>query len=718
MSSRRYILPTDPNNSTNPPTQTIQQTQNTDINTQISSQSPQFNNPWTVNNILDKPANEFGKRYPLYFRPACSVIPYNEEVFQNVGIPQAMIITPALVTDLTTINYTRFDVPRCRKCYSYLSPYIKIQQDGRTYKCPMCDEISKVNDETLRQLGGLNSFKEISNQVYEYIAPRNYVHKPGSCQAFCVIIDTSKLAFETNFIYNFVECVKASINQLPDTAKISLILTSKEVSVFDFEKHEEIVITDTSDINFPLPKPVELSECKEAFIARLDDVIAAGPKSEGHSYGSALEVAIFVHQYTGGVVMAGVCGRPREGVHAIPARVITAQTTDVDLLTSQGSDADFWRKIGFQLNRTGILVNLFCCNTKEVNADTASMATPSVLTGGEVYLYDITKETLMNFDVFRLFTCEYLYDVTFRLRACDGVKLTHMHGNFAVIEKDLICFPILNPYHAISIGYAVEKPLCVREALFQGALIYTTKDRVRKIRIFNFALQTSPDILAVRRSLDESCLVSLFAKQCGYTLFQRGTYRTQDFLNDQLIQMRKKGVNIATMLQLAHGLFSSDMLNPYHPYLSDGRIVSIVTFRMMSIIDTCLLIYPRLFALDTKEGPLPLNQFCLRSGFVIGVHMYDKIIIWVSSLTPADYLKKAFNADTFDSIPNNILDIGTEESHDLVEFVTKCMEISMKYIPCEIIPQGDQRESIFDSIFVDDAAQNRLSLNDWSAKLQ
>lgn len=675
----------------------------------------QFKNctPWQSQYITNPKPSGSGDVFPSYFRPVVSVLPANQTIADNAGVPIGLVVFPSQVADVPVLNYVQSGVPRCTKCASYLSPYTPTYADAKSYGCPMCGNKNQLSD----QLASvpIQSRPELTNPVYDIIAPRQYIAMPYIISAFCIIVDVSAPAVQSGFTAQFLTSVLASVEQLDDNVRIALMTTSNRVTVFDFRHESEFIIGDLSDVNVQFPYVSLLGECREQFTQVVNMLIERPPESDGNCYGSALECCVRCMNPLGGVVVAGIFGRPSYGPRLIPARQISNQTTEVDLLRiPQTENCKFYRDIAFQLNRNSISINLFLVS--EQPADASVIGVSCGLTGGSLKYYgkfvpDIAFQ--MHNDIFNTFTQDYYYNCSIRLRATEGIKMVRPQGTFVIQNHDLISFPILNPHASVGFELQIENPLTKPSALFQLAMLWTKKDQTRMIRIFTFEIKVSQDINLIRSSIDETALLGFLMKKAVIDTITTGPITAVSNFKKECNKINGKGIQLEYFNYAAHALTLCPLLTARHPLGVDGRIATIIEYRGMNIIDLMLKIYPRMFAIDTRSQALSLSGKSFAAGAVFLVHMLEKIIIWVSNGASADFLRDVFGVNPGEPLPQTLPELQTESSQYVQNLIQESMTISQRYLPVEIIPQGDPREQIFGSILVDDATDTHSGIDNW-----
>jgi len=677
--------------------------------------------PWGHEKIVNPSPSESGFTFPSYFRPVTSVFPNSKEVMDNAGVPLGISICPAQAANVPVLDYSNSTVVRCSKCAGYLSPYVKASADMKDYTCPMCGTRNLIPTSQFDTVA-FNQRIEVTHPVYDIVAPKGYIAMPYACATYIFMVDLSLPAVSSGFTTQFLTSAKASIASLPENSRVSIMTISDSISIFDIKNHTEFVVGDITDLPPIFPYIPMLSEARDAINEAFEELLnrSPSPGATGHCLGSGLSVAEKYMTPTGGVLFVGCYGIPTIGPYAITNRTLTVTNSEADLLRLPGNDpSKFYREISFKLNRAGITVNLFAAS--DSTSDFAIIAVPCGLTGGTAKYYgkfDAEKSASLHIDLFTCITTKYLWNCSLRLRCTDGIKMSRPQGTFSIQNRDLLSIPVLDPKHSVFFELTVEKTLTAPFALFQLALLWTTSEQKRMIRVFTFTQSLTSSIASIRSSIDEGSLSALLTKKCVIECLTSGPIISLQNLKKEVSKLSCIGAPFVSLYHLSHAIACSDILKQVHPLGVDGRVASLVNFRASSIIDTILAIYPRLFALDTHKGPLPLLNESFSEGYVLMVHMQNSIFIWVNQSTPIEYINALFGVSDIMAVPSSLPVIQTDENAYVQSMINDCWTLSGCYLPVEIILQGSPKEALFSDILVDSSSTTHSGLGVWLAEVK
>ncbi|OHT11430.1 Sec23/Sec24 trunk domain containing protein [Tritrichomonas foetus] len=739
--SRRYVIP-EMNTAVVAPTQTTPDNTSSytpnlqgqpvqpayPTNYQIPQQQqisePVF--PWENPELLNPTFKNGSTPFPPYFRTISSIFPATPECCQQCKIPFGITVSPAAVSDVPVVEYYKDSrIPRCSNCSGYICTQCHSQTiNGQpAWTCALCGKTNVFNNSFANGYGSFNmqSLIELQNPVYDIIASSDYIHM-RSQQAFTFIIDMSFNSYSIGITRQFLASLKASLDSIPDYCRVCIIAMSSNISVFDLRNAREIVFPDLSDLLLNVNQEnlmPPLSQCKQALIDVIDMLSEQVPlPHQGHCIMSALLVAEKVMTGIGGIILTVFSKLPKEGPYKLYPR--TAENEAKLLRLPEDGSGKVFREGAFRLNRACISVHLFCAS--DDFCDLSSIAIPSGLTCGECHFYgrfDETQRAKMHVDIFATLTNQYCWDASLRLRTSPGIKLVRPHTNCTLKSGDLVSFPVIAREDAIVFELTVEKEITHAQALFQLALVHSTSQGERRIRVFTFTSPLSRDPAAVISSVDEATLASIIARRTMTGILASGPVEALAQLRKDLTQMYSvRNPNFKSLLYIVHGLMSNLVLRPVHPLGVDGRMSTIIKLRAISLIDLLLYLYPRMYAIDTSNSPLPLSYSSFGLGCCFVFHTVDRIYIWVNNGATPEYLMGAFGVNAIEQVPLELPTLNTPENQAIQALIQDCCTLSGRYLPNEVMIQGSPREYIINEIVTDDSKVSGITLTELMNELK
>jgi protein transport protein SEC24 len=153
-----------------------------------------------------------------FIRSSLGKIPRNASVLSKSKLPLAFTISthPKPLRDSTDsvplINAAtdQAHLVRCRRCRSYLNPYVEMIDQGTRWKCNLCFLINDFPpnfdfDPQTNTYIDRNRRPELTCPVYEFLAPVEYCSRPPQPPVFVFVLDVSWPAITTGMLPNVIK---------------------------------------------------------------------------------------------------------------------------------------------------------------------------------------------------------------------------------------------------------------------------------------------------------------------------------------------------------------------------------------------------------------------------------------------------------------------------------------------------------------------------------
>ncbi|KAJ1505302.1 COPII subunit, partial [Coelomomyces lativittatus] len=210
-------------------------------------------------------------------------------------------------------------IVRCRRCRTYINPYVQFLDKGQRWKCNLCyfpNDVPESFDVDALHHTVLDRWKrpELNHAVVEFVAPSEYMLRPPQPPTFLFIVDVSMGSVQSGFLRTCCQTLTLSLHQLPNADLRTLVgLITVDASSLHFyqltsnEDHEKrfnpndgvqmLVVSDLDDVFLPAPEGVfvNLDECKRSFLhllSILPDVHASSSSSSSSSSPCQLKPAL------------------------------------------------------------------------------------------------------------------------------------------------------------------------------------------------------------------------------------------------------------------------------------------------------------------------------------------------------------------------------------------------------------------------------------------
>ncbi|CAG8614496.1 1516_t:CDS:2, partial [Scutellospora calospora] len=136
---------------------------------------------------------------PSYKRCTLNSVPATPSLLSKSRLPLGLVITPyrslkegddpiPVVTDTV--------IARCRRCRTYINPFVTFVEGGQKWRCNLCfllNEVPSQFDWDLQTSQQANRWKraELNHAVVEFVAPTEYMVRPPQPLVYLFVIDVS-----------------------------------------------------------------------------------------------------------------------------------------------------------------------------------------------------------------------------------------------------------------------------------------------------------------------------------------------------------------------------------------------------------------------------------------------------------------------------------------------------------------------------------------------
>ena len=232
--------------------------------------------------------------------------------------------------------------------------------------------------------------------------------------------------------------------------------------------------------------------------------------------GPAVQAAYMAMNHIGGKLMMFQCTLPSLGQGRLLNRGDDHRNAGTDKEHLGRAPADpFFKKMAAECSRQQICVDIFA--TASPYGDLASLSTLCRYTGGQLYHYPgfrperdglkLRNELRHNLTRFTA------WEAVCRVRCSKGFRVSSFNGHFFVRSMDLLALPATNADAAYAVQIAHDEQLPTGSVSYlQCALLYTTADGERRIRVHTMSVPVVPDIAQMFRSIDGGAMSAFLTR--------------------------------------------------------------------------------------------------------------------------------------------------------------------------------------------------------------
>ncbi|ONK66293.1 uncharacterized protein A4U43_C06F6200 [Asparagus officinalis] len=709
--------------------------------------------------------------HPRFLRLTTHAIPNSQSLLSRWHLPLGAVVHPlAEVPDgeeVPVVNFGSAGVIRCRRCRTYVNPYVTFTEAGRKWRCNLCGLLNDVPAEYLCGLDAngrrhdIYQRPELSKGSVEFVAPTEYMVRPPMPPLYFFLIDVSVSAARSGLLEVVAKTIKSCLDELPGFPRTQIgFLTFDSTLHFyclksSLTQPQMMVVADLDDIFLPLPDDllVNLSDSRHVVDAFLDSLpsMFQGNTNPESAFGPALKAAFMIMSQLGGKLLVFQSTLPSLGIGRLRLRGddLRVYGTDKEHILRVPEDP-FYKQMAAEFTKNQIAVDIYAFSDKY--SDIASLGSLAKYTGGQVYYYPsfqapIHQEKLRH-ELARDITRETAWEAVMRIRCGKGVRFTTYHGHFMLRSTDLLALPAADCDKAFAMQLSLEETLMTTQTVyFQVALLYTSSSGERRIRVHTAAAPVVADLGEMYRQADTGAIISVLSRlaiehslshklEDSRQLMQlkivkslkeyRNLYVTQHRLGGRLIFPESLKFLVLYALSLCK---SVALRGGYADAPLDERCAAGYSMMILPINRVLKLLYPSLLRVDEylikasgdfeeTTKPLPLTAQSLdREGLYIFDNGFN-FVIWSGSMLPHELVDNIFgNLFAFPDISKAAL---CENDNDMSRKFMKILNRLRQKDPstyqlCYIVRQGEQpRESaLLLSKFVEDQSAGISGYLEW-----
>ncbi|KXS10725.1 hypothetical protein M427DRAFT_158893 [Gonapodya prolifera JEL478] len=474
--------------------------------------------------------------HPSYKTCTLEAAPASQAILNKSKLPFALVVTPYRVPaegepPVPIINPEQ--IVRCRRCRTYINPWVQFVEQGTRWRCNLCYLTNEVpsffdwDSETRTSRNRLDR-PELTHSCVEFVAPQEYMVRPPQPCVFVFVIDVSFAAVASGMVATAARTILDSLDGMPNEdnrTKVAIVTVDSALHFYNLNSAlsdpQMLVVGDLDDPFIPQPEDllVNLSESRtqiEALLSRMGDMFRNTQQSQS-ALGGAVQVVFKMLQPIGGKIVVLQSSLPSVGPGALKAREdpkLLGTPKEVTLLNPASM---FYKQIAVDCSRAQVSVDVWLFGSGY--NDVATLSGLAKHTGGSTYYYPGFSATRPD-DAIK-FATEFSHFLTkplgleavLRVRASRGIKMTSFHGNFFLRSTDLLALPNVNPDACYVIEMEIEETLQSGVACFQTAVLHTSSNGERRIRVVTLALPVTNQLGDLFAAADVKAVTTVLAKK-------------------------------------------------------------------------------------------------------------------------------------------------------------------------------------------------------------
>ncbi|KAI4164137.1 MAG: hypothetical protein LQ342_002101 [Letrouitia transgressa] len=577
---------------------------------------------------------------PKYIRSTLNAVPTTHSLLKKSRLPFALVIQP--YSSLHDIEDPVPVVPdqviaRCRRCRSYINPFATFLDQGHRWRCNMCNLTNEVPqafdwDAALQKQLDRWSRPELNYSVVEFLAPQEYMVRPPQPLVYLFLFDVSYASVTSGLLATGARCILESLDRIPNAdgrTRLGFLAVDSSLHYFaiprDDSENSETTMLVVSDLEEPfLPTPadllVTLKECRENienFLSKLQEMFQ-NTQNSSSCMGSALRAGHKLISPVGGKLTVLTACLPNIGHGKLELREdkkVLGTSKENSLLQTGNS---FYKSFAVECSKNQVSIDMFLFSSQY--QDVASLSNLPRYTGGQTYFYPgwnaARSEDAIKFarEFSDYLSAEIGLEAVLRVRATTGLRMSTFYGNFFNRSSDLCAFPAFPRDQSYVVEVAIDESLTKSVICLQAAVLHTTCNGERRIRVMTLALPTTQNLVDMYASADQAAITTFYSHKAVERALGSGLEAARDALQSKLVELlqtyRKElaggnmgggglqfPANLRCMPALFLGLMKNIGLRKSAQIPSDMRSAALCQLSTSPLPLLVQFIYPKLYSL-------------------------------------------------------------------------------------------------------------------------
>lgn len=650
---------------------------------------------------------------PDYIRCTLNAVPKNNSLLKKSKLPLALVIRPYqhLQDDINPppLNEDGL-VVRCRRCRSYMNPFVIFTDQGRRWRCNFCRLANDVPMQFDQTMAGVPANRydrnEVKYGVMEYLAPKEYTMRQPPPSTYAFVLDVSQNAIKSGLLATATRSLLEVLDSLPnhdDRTRVSILCVDNAIHYFAIppdEESDQVKMMDVCDLDEPFfPRPnsmvVPLKSSKnniEKLLNQIPEIFQFNIMSK-FALGPALKSAYNLISGIGGKIIVVSSTLPNIGIGKLQKRnengVVNTSKESTQLLSCQDS---FYKSFTIDCSKSQITVDMFLAS--EDYMDVATLSNLGRYTGGQTHFYpgfsaakltDVTKFT----KEFSKHLCMDLsLETVMRARGTSGLRMNSFYGHFFNRSSDLCAFSTMPRDQSYVFEVAMDETIVGDYCCFQIAVLLSLNTGQRRIRVITVCLPTTESLAELYASADQLAMTAYFTQKAVEKAVSSSLEDARELLNkavQDILAVYKKEIvvsntaggaplrlcaNLRMFPLLMHSLTKHMALRP-GIVPSDHRAAALNNLESIPLSYLIKTIYPKVYSLHDmpdevgfpdESGHIVLPEPINASASLFeryGLYLIDnttELFLWIGGDAVSELVTDVFGGSDIFEVP-----IGKQE---------------------------------------------------------
>jgi protein transport protein SEC24 len=423
--------------------------------------------------------------------------------------------------------------------------------------CNLTNDVPQAFDWDAANQKGLDRWQrpDLNYAVVEFIAPQEYMVRPPQPLVYLFLIDVSYTSVTSGLLATTARCIRESLDRIPNAdrrTRLGFIAVDSSLHYFSIPRDgtenaetSMLVVSDLDEAFLPTPGDllVTMAECREnieTFLDKLQEMFQNN-QNGASCMGSALRAGHKLIGPVGGKMTVVTASLPNVGQGKLEMREDkkVLGTSKESALLQTGSS--FYKAFAVECSKQQISIDMFLFSSQY--QDVASLSNLPRYTGGQTYFYPgwnaAREEDAMKFatEFSDYLSSEIGLEAVLRVRATTGLRMSTFYGNFFNRSSDLCAFPAFPRDQSYVVEVAIDESIAKPVVCMQTAVLHTTCNGERRIRVMTLALPTTQILADVYASADQAAIAEYFSHKAVERTLGSGLEAARDALQGKLVEL-------------------------------------------------------------------------------------------------------------------------------------------------------------------------------------
>ncbi|OIV91281.1 hypothetical protein TanjilG_01812 [Lupinus angustifolius] len=680
---------------------------------------------------------------PRYMRCTINQIPFTADLLSTSGMQLAMLVQPLALPHpsedpIHVVDFGESGPVRCSRCKAYVNPFMKFIDQGRRFICNLCGFSDETPQDYRCNLGpdgrrrDADERPELCRGTVEFVATKEFMVREPMPAVYFFLIDVSMNAVQTGATAAACSAISQVIMDLPKGPRTMVGIATFDSTIHFYNLKRALqqplmlIVPDVQDVYTPLQTDVivPLSECcqhLELLLESIPTMFQSNRTSES-AFGAAIKAAFLAIKDTGGKLLVFQSVLPSIGIGALSAREAEGRTNifagekEAHKLLQPADKA--FMELAVEFAEYQVCVDVFV--TTQTYVDIASISIIPRTTGGQVYYYypfsALSDPAKLYNDLRWNITRPQGFEAVMRVRCSQGIQVQDYYGNFCKRIPTDVDLPGIDCDKTFMVTLKHDDKLQDgSECAFQCALLYTTVNGERRIRVITLSLPVTSMLSNLFRAADLDTQFCCFLKQAANEVPSKPLPLVREQVTNlcinALFSYRKYCATVSSSGQLI--LPEALKLLPLYTLALtkstglrtegkiDDRSFWINYVSSLSAPLAIPLVYPRMIAihdLDSKEDEesvipsfLPLSSEHISDDGVYLLENGHDCLIYIGDSVSPDTVGRLFGVATVEEIPLLFVlqQYDNRLSKKLNEVVNEIRQQRCSYLRFKLCKKGD-----------------------------